>query len=568
MRDNGPITATERHVPDGTLLISQTDPGGRITFANDAFVAISGFSREELVGAPHNLVRHPHMPPEAFRDLWATVKSGNPWEGLVKNRTRDGDFYWVRANVTPVVEDGTMRGYISIRTRPTRDEVAAAERLYAGMREGGAGKVRLRGGTVCETGVFARLRRLASSIVGGMALSLGILVLAIAASLIAGTLGVSVVPRATGLLLVTALVIVGGVTVVRRMRTAFHRIEAQFGALARGELGTVIDAVAVAELQPVVAFLRALRAKLAHALELRSQREADGRRQRSMIIRDMTEKLEASANRAVEEVLRNASEMTQDANQMSEAAGAVAGNAGRAADASAETLANAQTVAAATEELAASIHDIAGRIAAASAVSRAAVDESEATRRSIVHLRQEVDRIGQIASLIADIAAQTNLLALNATIEAARAGEAGRGFAVVASEVKKLAGQTARATEEINQQIGQIQRATTETADAVTRIGGKVHEMDEVSGAVAAAMEEQSAATQEISRAVAHAAETAQTVSRMMGDVVQIAEGTTAQAGRVVALADGVARSTDQLRQSLMETMRSSVGDELGDVAA
>ena len=108
MRDNGPITTKEIPLSDDSLLVSQTDTGGRITFANDAFVTISGFARKELLGSPHSVVRHPHMPMEAFRDLWTTVKSGRPWESLVKNRAKNGDFYWVRANVTPVVESGEL----------------------------------------------------------------------------------------------------------------------------------------------------------------------------------------------------------------------------------------------------------------------------------------------------------------------------------------------------------------------------------------------------------------------------------------------------------------------------
>src|SRR5689334_15201835 len=120
MRDNGPITNTELLLPDNALLVSETDTGGRITFANDTFCAICGFSREELLGAPHNIIRHPHMPKVAFRDLWTTIKAGQPWEGLVKNRAKNGDFYWVRANVTPVMEGGKIKGYISIRTKPER----------------------------------------------------------------------------------------------------------------------------------------------------------------------------------------------------------------------------------------------------------------------------------------------------------------------------------------------------------------------------------------------------------------------------------------------------------------
>ena len=136
MRDNQPITEREMEVPGDEPLVSQTDSNGRITFANDAFVAISGFTRDELIGAPHSLVRHPHMPEQVFANLWGTVKAGRPWEGLIKNRTKGGDFYWVRASVTPVTEDGDLKGYVSIRSRPTRAAITQAESAFAGMRAG------------------------------------------------------------------------------------------------------------------------------------------------------------------------------------------------------------------------------------------------------------------------------------------------------------------------------------------------------------------------------------------------------------------------------------------------
>ncbi|MBA4741714.1 MAG: MCP four helix bundle domain-containing protein [Azoarcus sp.] len=130
MRNNQPVTGVNRPVPDGTTLVSRTDAKGRIVSANDAFVAISGFTRDELLGQPHNLVRHPDMPAEAFRDLWATLKRGRPWTAIVKNRCKNGDHYWVRANVSPT-PDG---GFLSVRVRAPDDDILAADRLYAEMR--------------------------------------------------------------------------------------------------------------------------------------------------------------------------------------------------------------------------------------------------------------------------------------------------------------------------------------------------------------------------------------------------------------------------------------------------
>jgi PAS domain S-box-containing protein len=144
MRLNEPITAVETELVGDEPIMSRTDANGQITFVNHVFEEVSGFSEAELIGAPHNLVRHPHMPAQAFANLWATIKAGRPWDGLVKNRAKNGNFYWVRANVTPLVENDAVVGYISIRSRPSRDAVAAAEQTYRAIREGTAKDVMLR----------------------------------------------------------------------------------------------------------------------------------------------------------------------------------------------------------------------------------------------------------------------------------------------------------------------------------------------------------------------------------------------------------------------------------------
>jgi methyl-accepting chemotaxis protein/aerotaxis receptor len=130
MRTNLPVTGRECPLPDGIAIISHTDDKGRITYVNDGFVEISGFSRDELIGQPHNIVRHPDMPAEAFRDFWNTLENGQPWQGIVKNRCKNGDHYWVSATVTPTVEGG----YMSIRSPVSRQQIDAAEALYTRMR--------------------------------------------------------------------------------------------------------------------------------------------------------------------------------------------------------------------------------------------------------------------------------------------------------------------------------------------------------------------------------------------------------------------------------------------------
>ena len=161
MRNNGPTTNAEYVVPEGEVIITHTDPSSRITYANPAFVSSSEFSLEECLGQPQNLVRHPDMPKEAFADLWATIRSGRGWSGIVKNRRKSGGFYWVRANVTPMMDSaGRIAGYMSVRVRPTREEIQNAERLYADIRANRAVNVRLQQGKVIDVSLLGRLRNL------------------------------------------------------------------------------------------------------------------------------------------------------------------------------------------------------------------------------------------------------------------------------------------------------------------------------------------------------------------------------------------------------------------------
>ncbi len=136
MRKNLPVSQQEYDYPGDETLLSVTDLKGHITYANAAFVRISGFEYDELLGKAHNIVRHPDMPPEAYQDLWDTLKQGRSWTAVVKNRRKDGDHYWVRANVAPVYHQDTLSGYLSVRTKPSREEIAAAERVCATFQAG------------------------------------------------------------------------------------------------------------------------------------------------------------------------------------------------------------------------------------------------------------------------------------------------------------------------------------------------------------------------------------------------------------------------------------------------
>ncbi|BBI47712.1 hypothetical protein HORIV_01330 [Vreelandella olivaria] len=187
MRNNQPVSQREIELKEDDFLVSRTDTKGRITYANPAFIDISGFEHEELIGAPHNLIRHPDMPPAAFENLWQTVKTGETWRGLVKNRCKNGDHYWVNASVTPIVEDGQVVGYTSVRVQASREAIAQAEQAYADIREGRNKRFYLDKGQLRQKGVIKRLARVRLDTI--RAKLVGMIVVAGLLLLISGGLG-------------------------------------------------------------------------------------------------------------------------------------------------------------------------------------------------------------------------------------------------------------------------------------------------------------------------------------------------------------------------------------------
>ncbi|MDQ6953127.1 MAG: methyl-accepting chemotaxis protein [Mariprofundaceae bacterium] len=147
MRTNLPVTQHEVVMEDDDIIVSTTDLKGRMLTVNHTFLQISGFTEEELIGKAHNLVRHPDMPASAFQNLWDVIQTGDPWTGIVKNRCKNGDFYWVQANVAPIIENGQTTGYLSVRTKPSAEDIKAASDLYEKIN---AGKVLLGKKTILQ----------------------------------------------------------------------------------------------------------------------------------------------------------------------------------------------------------------------------------------------------------------------------------------------------------------------------------------------------------------------------------------------------------------------------------
>jgi methyl-accepting chemotaxis protein len=289
----------------------------------------------------------------------------------------------------------------------------------------------------------------------------------------------------------------------------------------------------------------------------RLETEKQAKQERDAARQELASNFEHNVGRIVEAVAVAANEIHVLSNSINNNNRATSEQTVAAATASSHASANVESVAAATEQLTASIGEIAKQVTRSAEIAGKAAEEAQRTNAVVEGLASGTQKIGEVITLIQNIASQTNLLALNATIEAARAGEHGRGFAVVASEVKALANQTAKATEEISAQVQNIQNATGDAVNAIQAIAGTIAEIDEISSQISTAVDQQGAATREIAGNVQQAASGTREVSDNIQSVTRASDEASVSTGRLLDAANGLSSQSGRLKSEVDQFLGS-----------
>jgi len=434
MKNNQPVTQKEHRYQAGVRLVSTTDLTGKITYANPDFCEVSGYSLDELVGQNHNMIRHPDMPQEAFKDLWDTLKSGESWIGVVKNRCKNGDHYWVDAYISPIYHENRIVGYQSVRTKPSSRRIKDADRLYQRLKQG-------------KTAAVSNLPSLHLILIGIASATPLLSGLALLALPQGSLLWLFLIPLVSGLLTWQSLKPLRELQSLAR-KVVSNPLSQKIFTGQRGEVGSITlgfytyrarTRTILGRMDDTLLVLKSIIEQL-HQQVQSNHRNQDQQEKDLELIATAIHEMSASI-REIDSNIHENSQHIETSNQ---------------------------TCCTGRENIEASADNI-----------QQVCQELDLASQEVNKLSQASDEVDQVMDQIAGISEQTNLLALNAAIEAARAGDHGRGFAVVADEVRQLAARAQASTEDIRLTLEQIRSIVGKVVQRMATSSQSVSQMRE-----------------------------------------------------------------------------------------
>lgn len=493
-----------------TSIVSESNLRGDILTVNEKFCQVSKYSKEELIGKPHNTTRHPDMPKEVFKELWSTIGRGHIFRGVVKNRAKDGTPYYVDAVIAPIMgENGKPKKYLGVRYDITEIEIErqnmrgifrAIDSAYAFIEFDTEGNV------VKANKIFQDVMEYTSSDLVGKHHR-----------------------------------IFCDKETVNSVEYSHFWPDLKSGKAKSGIFKRVNRSGKILWLQAVYSPVTDETGRVVKVVKIAT--DVTDRQKMIQSIEETASSLSAAS-----------SELTATATQMSATASKTNQESQSAASASEEVAAGVQTVATNVEEMVASIKEIARSTNESSQMAKTTMQKAQESNATVLKLGVSSQEIGDVIKVISSIAQQTNLLALNATIEAARAGEAGKGFAVVANEVKELAKQTAKATNDITNKIGAIQNDTKSAVEAIGGISQAVEKLNGIAGVIAAAVEEQTATTNEISRVVIQSKQGVESIAGTVKNVSLAATESTAASAQTLSASKELSQLAERLTDLVKKT--------------